>query len=251
MMVEILWALVCGLGIGAVLGYVGAGGSMLAVPALIYIFGLTPVQATTASLLVVFIGAASGAIPKMKNQEVLIKEAMVIWAIGLTTNLTGAYFLPRIPENLILTGFAFVLITAGVSMLIPAPQSSQERKVSPIALIAISLLIGALTGLFGIGGGFLAIPILILFYNVPPARAAGTSLFIIAINTLTGFFAHYRHWDEINWLIPAIMALVALVVSRVASHHSSSLSPVTLKRLFAIFVFAIALFTLIDTWVLS
>jgi uncharacterized membrane protein YfcA len=189
--------------------------------------------------------------PKFKKQEVLIKEALIIWAIGLTTNLLGAYLLPSIPERLILTGFALVLITAGLSMLVPSPTASTERKISPLALISISLIIGALTGLFGIGGGFLAIPILILFYNVAPAKAAGTSLFIIAINTLTGFFAHFRHWDEVNWSVPALMAFTALVVSQIASHHSSKLSPATLKRAFAIFVFAIAIFTLTDTWVIS
>jgi len=176
---------------------------------------------------------------------------LTIWAIGLVTNLTGAYYLPRIDENVILTGFSLVLISAGVSMLIPSPAESSERKVSPVALVGISLIIGALTGLFGIGGGFLAIPILVLFYNVSPARAAGTSLFIIMINTLTGFFAHYRHWDEVNWLIPGVIATVALLVSRFASHHSSRLSPATLKQAFALFVFAIALFTLVDTWVIT
>ena len=244
-------AVASGILIGAVLGYVGAGGSMLAIPIFIYVFGLTPVVATTASLLVVFVGAASGAIPKLRRNEILVKEALTIWAIGLVTNLTGAYYLPRIPENILLTGFSIVLITAGVSMLIPAPTQSSERKVSPLALIGISLIIGALTGLFGIGGGFLAIPILILFYNVAPVRAAGTSLFIITINTLTGFFAHFRHWSEVNWLYPGIIALVAFLVSRFASRHSSTLSPVTLKRAFALFVFAIALFTLVDTWVIT
>lgn len=248
---EILLAIACGIGIGSVLGYVGAGGSMLAVPAFIYIFGLSPVEATTASLLVVFVGAASGALPKFRRGEILIREALVIWAIGLSTNITGAYFLPRIAEDLVLTGFAIVLVTAGISMLIPTPTATSERKVSPLALIAISLIIGALTGLFGIGGGFLAIPILILFYGVSPARAAGTSLFIITINTLTGFFAHFRHWDEVNWLFPSIMAVVALLISQVASHHSSKLSPQTLKRAFAIFVFSIALFTLVDTWLVA
>jgi uncharacterized membrane protein YfcA len=136
-------------------------------------------------------------------------------------------------------------------MLIPAPKESSERKVSPLALIAISLVIGAITGLFGIGGGFLAIPILILFYNVAPAKAAGTSLFIIAINTLTGFFAHYRHWDEVNWSIPLVVALMALVISRLASRHSSNISPATLKKAFALFVFAIATFTLVDTMLIS
>ena len=248
---EIVLAILTGIAIGAILGYVGAGGSMLAVPAFIYIFGFNPVQATTAALIVVFIGAASGALPKLRKNEILIKEALVIWAIGLSTNFTGAYFLPQIPERTILTGFALVLVVAGTSMLIPAPEESSERKVSPLALIAISLVIGAITGLFGIGGGFLAIPILILFYNVAPAKAAGTSLFIIAINTLTGFFAHYRHWDEVNWSIPLVVALMALVISRLASRHSSNISPATLKKAFAFFVFAIATFTLVDTWLIS
>ncbi|MEY2871888.1 MAG: hypothetical protein RL526_28 [Actinomycetota bacterium] len=248
---ELLMAIASGVLIGSVLGYVGAGGSMLAIPIFIYVYGLSPVAATTASLLVVFVGAASGALPKLRRNEILIKESLTIWAIGLITNLTGAYYLPRIDENVILTGFSLVLISAGVSMLIPSPAESSERKVSPVALVGISLIIGALTGLFGIGGGFLAIPILVLFYNVSPARAAGTSLFIIMINTLTGFFAHYRHWDEVNWLIPGVIATVALLVSRFASHHSSRLSPATLKRAFALFVFAIALFTLVDTWVIT
>ncbi|MEY3374227.1 MAG: hypothetical protein RIT18_858 [Actinomycetota bacterium] len=248
---ELLMAIASGVLIGSVLGYVGAGGSMLAIPIFIYVYGLSPVAATTASLLVVFVGAASGALPKLRRNEILIKESLTIWAIGLVTNLTGAYYLPRIDENVILTGFSLVLISAGVSMLIPSPAESSERKVSPVALVGISLIIGALTGLFGIGGGFLAIPILVLFYNVSPARAAGTSLFIIMINTLTGFFAHYRHWDEVNWLIPGVIATVALLVSRFASHHSSRLSPATLKRAFALFVFAIALFTLVDTWVIT
>ena len=248
---EIVLAILTGIAIGAILGYVGAGGSMLAVPAFIYIFEFNPVQATTAALIVVFIGAASGALPKLRKNEILIKEALVIWAIGLSTNFTGAYFLPQIPEQTILTGFALVLVVAGTSMLIPAFKESGERKVSPLALIAISLVIGAITGLFGIGGGFLAIPILILFYNVAPAKAAGTSLFIIAINTLTGFFAHYRHWDEVNWSIPLVVALMALVISRLASRHSSNISPATLKKAFAFFVFAIATFTLVDTWLIS
>ncbi len=248
---EIALAILTGIAIGAILGYVGAGGSMLAVPAFIYIFGFNPVQATTAALIVVFIGAASGALPKLRKNEILIKEALVIWAIGLSSNVTGAYFLPQIPDQTILTGFALVLVVAGTSMLIPAFKESGERRVSPLALIAISLVIGAITGLFGIGGGFLAIPILILFYNVAPAKAAGTSLFIIAINTLTGFFAHYRHWDEVNWSIPLVVALMALVISRLASRHSSNISPATLKKAFAFFVFAIATFTLVDTWLIT
>jgi uncharacterized membrane protein YfcA len=136
-------------------------------------------------------------------------------------------------------------------MLLKPPSASAEKKLSLPALVGLSLLVGALTGLFGIGGGFIAIPILVLFYNVAPAKAAGTSLFIITINTFTGFFAHYRHWDEISWQIPILIALSAVIVSRLASARSSKLKPETLKRAFAYTVFAIAAFTLFETWVIN
>jgi uncharacterized membrane protein YfcA len=97
----------------------------------------------------------------------------------------------------------------------------------------------------------LAIPILVLFYNVAPAKAAGTSLFIITINTITGFFAHYRHWADVDWAAPIIIAITAVLVSRLASHRSARVSPLTLKRAFALTVFAIAAFTLIETWLIS
>ena len=248
---EYLLAVICGAAIGSILGFVGAGGSMVAVPILIYLYGLSPVQATTASLIIVFSGALSGLLAKFKTRDVLIRESLTIWAIGLVTNFGGAYFLPRIPESFVLTGFALVLFGAGAAMLLPAPANSTERRVSLVALVGISLLIGALTGLFGIGGGFLAIPILVRFYNVAPAKAAGTSLFIIMINTITGFFAHYRHWSSVDWVVPIIIAITAVLISRLASHRSTRVSPQTLKQAFAVTVFAIATFTLIETWLIS
>ena len=245
---ELALAIICGIAIGSILGFVGAGGSMIAVPMLVYIFEMTPVQATTASLLIVFSGALSGVISKFKSGDVLVRESISIWAIGLATNFGGAFLLPNIPDSLVLTGFSLVLIAAGISMLLKPPTSSSEKKMPLPALIGLSLLVGALTGLFGIGGGFIAIPILVLFYNVSPAKAAGTSLFIITINTLTGFFAHARHWNEISWEIPILMAITAVLVSRIATKRSASMSPQALKQAFAYTVFAISAFTLIETW---
>ena len=247
---DIALAIACGVAIGSILGFVGAGGSMVAVPMLIYVFGMSPVQATTASLIIVFSGALSGVLSKLKSKDVLIRESLSIWAIGLATNFGGAYLLPSIPESIVLTGFSLVLITAGTSMLLKPPTGSNEKQMPVPALIGLSLLVGALTGLFGIGGGFIAIPILILFYNVSPAKAAGTSLFIITINTLTGFFAHYRHWGEVSWEIPIVIAIVAVLISRVAATKSTTMRPEWLKRAFAYTVFAIAAFTLIETWIL-
>ena len=90
-----------------------------------------------------------------------------------------------------------------------------------------------------------------MLFRSAPAKAAGTSLFIITINTITGFFAHVRHWAEVDWQIPIIMAVIAVVVSRLASHRSSRVSAETLKRAFAFLVYAIAIFTLAQTWLLK
>ncbi len=246
---EILIAILCGIAIGSILGFVGAGGSMVAVPILIYIFEFSPIQATTASLVIVCAGALSGVITKFKTKEVLIRDALVIWSLGLITNFGGAYLLPKLDEKIVLTGFSLVLVSAGLSMLLPQPNAQSEKKMSATALVLLSLLIGAITGLFGIGGGFIAIPILILFYNVSPAKAAGTSLFIITINTVTGFIAHYRHWSEVEWTYPLLIALFAIITSRIAVRISTNIKPNLLKRAFALTVFAISLFTLIETWI--
>ena len=106
---EIALAILCGLAIGAVLGFVGAGGALLAVPMLIYIFNMQPVQATTAALIVVFGAALAGLIPKLRHKEVLVREGLTIWAFGLITNIGGSYVLPKLSRATIITGFSFVL----------------------------------------------------------------------------------------------------------------------------------------------
>lgn len=249
--VEIALAIICGIAIGSVLGFVGAGGALLAVPMMIYIFDMNPVQATTAALIVVFGAALAGLIPKLKNNDVLVREGLTIWALGLITNIGGSYLLPKLSRETVITGFSIVLITAGISMLLKPAQNNPERKVAIVPLIAISLVIGAMTGLFGIGGGFLAIPVLVLFYNVSPAKAGGTSLFIITVNTITGFIAHYKHWNDVEWRYPFIIAIVAIVIAQIASKRSSALPAVVLKRAFALLVFSIALFQLVETWIIS
>jgi uncharacterized membrane protein YfcA len=247
---EIFGGLLAGGFIGAVLGFVGAGGAMLAVPILLYIFDFTPQTATTAALAVVLTAAISGLLPKIKNKEVLFKEALTIWALGLSTNIGFSILVYRISSSVLTTGLAIVLITAGTTMLIK-PVAGTEKKVPLFWLILISLIIGMITGLFGIGGGFLAIPILVLFFKVPPAKAAGTSLAIIAINSITAFFGHYQSWDDVNWTVPLAMAVAAVIVARMASIKSGQVNPEILKKAFAILLYAIAIFTLLQTWVIA
>jgi uncharacterized membrane protein YfcA len=245
----ILEALIAGALIGSVLGFIGAGGAMLSVPILIYIFDFSASHASTAALAVVLLAASSGVIPKLKSKDVLIREALVIWGIGLVSNISTSLIAHNLSEKFILTGFSLVLLVAGSSMLIKPFTSGPERKMPIWSLVLVSLAIGSMTGLFGIGGGFLAIPVLVLFFQVPQNKAAGTSLLIIALNSITAFFGHYKIWHEVNWTVPIAMAISAVIISQLASGRSAKVSPLILKRAFAVLLFSISVTTLLNAWV--
>jgi len=247
---EIIGGLLAGAFIGAVLGFIGAGGAMLSVPILLYIFDFTPQAATTAALAVVLAAAISGLLPKIKSKEVLFKEALVIWGLGLITNLGFSIIAHKLSDTVITTGFSMVLVTAGTMMLIK-PIAGTEKKVPLFWLVVISLVIGSMTGLFGIGGGFLAIPVLVLFFKNPQGKAAGTSLAIIALNTITAFFGHYQSWSDVTWTTPIAMAIAAVVVARIASIRSGQMNPAILRKSFAFLLYSIAIFTLLETWVIA
>ena len=247
---EIIGGLIAGGFIGAVLGFIGAGGAMLSVPILLYIFGFTPQAATTAAIAVVLTAAISGLLPKIKSKEVLFKEAAVIWALGLVTNLGFSLIAHRISDSVLTTGFSLVLFTAGTAMLIK-PVAGTEKKIPIFWLVVMSLVIGSMTGLFGIGGGFLAVPVLVLFFNVPQGKAAGTSLAIIAINSITAFFGHYQSWSDVTWTVPIAMSIGAVIVARFASIKSGQMNQAILRKSFAGILYSIAIFSLLQTWVIA
>jgi uncharacterized membrane protein YfcA len=115
-------------------------------------------------------------------------------------------------------------------------------------LVVLSLFIGTLTGLFGIGGGFLAIPVLVLYFGTPQIVAAGTSLLIIVINSLTAFVGHRSLWEDVQWQIPILMGASAIVIAQIASQLAHKTSPVALRRAFAYLLFSISIFTLVKTY---
>jgi uncharacterized membrane protein YfcA len=244
---EIIGALIAGGAIGAVLGFVGAGGAMLSVPILMYGFGFDAKSATTAALAIVFLAALSGAIPKARKGQILYRDALVIVGLGLTTNIGFATIADDLSDSFISTGFALVLVLAGLSML-RNPKFSEQTRMPVSVLIVISLVIGSITGLFGIGGGFLAIPVLVLFFGTPQAIAAGTSLLIIALNSFISFLGHHALWDSVEWHIPIFIGGAAVVVAQVASHYSAKTTPDTLRKAFAYLLLAISVFTIAQTW---
>ena len=245
---EIIGALIAGTFIGATLGFVGAGGAMLSVPILIYLFDFAPLQATTSALAVVFLAAFAGTIPKMRHKEILYREALVISGIGLITNVGFSSIAESFSEEFVTTGFAMILALAGLSML-RSPFKDQHQRMPLTTLILLSLVIGSMTGIFGIGGGFLAIPVLVLFFGTPQTIAAGTSLLIISLNSLIALLAHYKVWGDVDWHIPSTMAISAVIIASLSSHFGKVASPNLLRKAFAFLLFSIAIFTIVHTWI--
>ena len=172
---------------------------------------------------------------------------MVIVGLGLTTNFGFATIADDLSDSFISTGFALVLVLAGLSML-RNPKFSEHTRMPVPVLIVISLVIGSITGFFGIGGGFLAIPVLVLFFGTPQAIAAGTSLLIIALNSFISFLGHHALWDSVEWHIPIFIGGAAIVVAQVASHYSAKTTPDTLRKAFAYLLLAISVFTIAQSW---
>lgn len=243
---DIALALISGAVIGAVLGVVGAGGAMLSVPILLYIFDFTAIPATTGALAIVLSAAIAGAIPKARAKEILYREAIVIWALGLVTNLAASILAHRLSDQVITTGFSVTIIFAALSML-KKSHEQEQRRMSPGALVAISLGIGVITGLFGIGGGFIVIPVLMHAFGTPARVASGTSLVVIALNSITAFIGHQSHWDEVDWKIPLVMAASATAIALLASHRQSKSNDIT-KKFFAGLLVLVAVFTMLQTW---
>jgi uncharacterized membrane protein YfcA len=132
-------------------------------------------------------------------------------------------------------------------MLRPPKLEDQKRLPLPF-LIVMSLIIGTITGLFGIGGGFLVIPVLVLYFGTPQIVATGTSLLIISANSLTAFIGHREQWSDVQWHIPILMGASAVIVAQIASQTSHKTSPVVLRKSFAYLLFVISIFTLIKTY---
>lgn len=244
---DIAIALLAGVAIGGVLGFIGSGGAMLSVPILLYLFDFTPLAATTGALAIVLAASMAGALPKARAKEIYFRDALVIWALGLVTNLSTSIIVDKLSNNFITTGFAIILLLAALSM-VRKPSDKVHKRMPIPALILISLLIGAITGIFGIGGGFVVVPVLINAFGTPPRIATGTSLVVIALNSVTAFIGHVSHWSEVSWRYPIIIGISAVFFALLASHKQKATNSPLFRNLFVGVLVTVSGFTMLQTW---
>ncbi|NOJ61352.1 sulfite exporter TauE/SafE family protein [Arthrobacter sp. 260] len=239
-------ALSLGLAVGILLGLVGAGGSIIAVPALVYGVGMSTGEAIPTSLLVVGMASVTALLPRLRagiNWPVV----GLVGAAGIPAAWGGAAVSTMLNPDLLMLFFAVIMMVAGIRMLGSVTETAGScssgprrsfRTCAPKAL-AVGLLIGFLTGLLGVGGGFLLTPALTLFLGLGLKQAVGSSLAIIAINSAAGFSAHAVGFT-IDWPLVLAFALPAILGSLIASRLAALLPERILRVSFAILIFTVA-----------
>ena len=239
--------------IGLVLGLTGGGGSILTVPILVYLMSVSPVTATAYSLFIVGTTSTFGAIQNYRKNLVDIKNGF-IFAIPsfIAVYLTRKFIVPRIPEIIIespilitkntflMLFFAVIMIFGALSVLKKKSQDNNNEEKRNLILIGIqTFTIGIIIGLVGAGGGFLIIPSLILFAKLPMRKAVGTSLFIIAMNSLVGFIGDVQNL-EIDWVFLLTFSAISVVGIFIGMYLTKYTNESQLKKIFAYFVLFMA-----------
>jgi uncharacterized protein len=232
--------------VGLVLGLLGGGGSILSIPILVYLFGLEPVLASAYSLFIVGITSLVGAIPKYRQQLLNLRTGILFGIPSIITIFaTRRWIVPAIPDvvlatetltltkRLLLLGiFAILMVLASFSMIRGRREIvSRSHKFRTMLVILEGAFIGFLTGLVGAGGGFLIIPALVFLTGLKFKTAVGTSLFIIAINSLTGFAGDVLNYT-IEWRFLLTIASLAIAGILVGHYFSSRISGVVLRKIF-------------------
>ena len=246
-MALVLLALPLGLATGAMLGLLGAGGSVLTVPALVYLVGQPVSEATTAALLIVSANAAVGAVENGRRGTIKVRLAAGFGAASILGALLGSYLSSLVRGETVLFLLALVMLGSAWSLWRGRPEREEARthgRLARIALVAgLGFSVGVLTGFFGVGGGFLIVPALVLLLDVPVRLAIGTSLLIITVTALAGLAGHLVS-GGVSWPITLAFGGAGMVGAWLGTRAGRDLTSETLRRAFAVMLVAVALFLL-------
>ncbi len=232
--------------IGVSLGLLGGGGSILAVPILLYVVGMGAKPAIAASLVVVGTTSLVGALRHARVSNVDYRTAVIFGLLSMAGSYAGGRLAAHVSDTFQLVLFAVVMLGAAVSMFRSPTEEASDGVAARLPLIVASAAaVGLLTGVVGVGGGFLIVPALVLFGGLPMKRAAGTSLLVIALNSASGFLA-YAGRVPIDWRFTALFTILAIAGVFIGSAMVQYVSQSLLKRTFAVFLVGVAGFILIQ-----
>ena len=237
--------------IGLTLGLLGGGGSILTVPVLVYVLGFPAKTAIAMSLPVVGVTSLISAGVHWKLGNVRIQTAIMFGLVAMVGSFAGAKLSVFLSGGVQLTLLAVVMLGAAVSMLRgnrlsentdEADATSFSRRFAKLAPAALA--VGVLTGIVGIGGGFLVVPALVILARVPMRQAVGTSLLVIAMNSASGFVG-YLGTVQFDWGFLSVFTAIAVAGALVGTALAARVPQAALKRAFAVFLLVLAVFVLV------
>ena len=236
--------------IGAVLGMLGGGGSVLMVPVLLYLVGLKPKTALATSQILLAVTSAVAVLVHIRARRVVWSTGVLFGAASMLGAYCGGRLARYVPARLLLLGFTGLMLLSAAQMLRGRPVGSAPRAARSGdgglsgRCAAIGFLTGSLAGMLGVGGGFLIVPALTLFSGLPIEKAVGTSLFIISLQSLAGSMGYLGH---VAVDVPVVTQLAAAMAlgSIGGGLLSRRLPAALLRRLFAGLLLGVALFMLL------
>ncbi|MFC9729832.1 sulfite exporter TauE/SafE family protein [Streptomyces roseolus] len=246
-MTPVILALAAGAVVGLALGGLGGGGSVLAVPALTYLIGLPPADAITTSLIIVTLTSITALSGHARDGNVAWRTGLLFAAAGIVPAMFAGMAAGRLPQAGLTVAFAAVAGLAALRMLRPA-RTPAVGEVRPAKAGAAGAGLGAVTGLLGVGGGFLAVPALVRVLNLPMRRAVGTSLLVITVNSLAALGARAGAGTHLDWTVIAPFTAAAILGVWDGKRHARRLTGDALQRVFAYVLLAVAAFMLVDAF---
>jgi uncharacterized membrane protein YfcA len=246
----LLATLLGALAIGLSLGLLGSGGSILTVPVLHYLVGQPERLAIGGSLLVVGSIAAAACVPYARSRQVDRRSVLWFGLPGMAGAWTGATIAAWVPGPVQLATFASVMLLAAWRMLRGGVLKRQDHVAPRAAIVAGGTGVGLLSGLVGVGGGFLIVPALVLLAGVPMGSAVGTSLAVIAMNSFAGFARYLPVLEaeglEPDWSILVVIAAVGMLGSLAGHRLGRRLPQSTLRKVFGAFLVVMGVFISIE-----
>jgi uncharacterized membrane protein YfcA len=247
--------------VGISLGLIGSGGSILSIPILVYVMGVNPVLATAYSLFIVGSSALFGGIQKVKQNLVDFHNVFLFGVPSiLAVFLTRKIILPNIPDIifstdlftlhksvLIMVVFSIVMVFASIRMItspIKNESATEIRNQKTVQLIIQGVLIGCVSGFVGTGGGFLIIPALLFLTKIPMKKAIGTSLIIVAFQSLIGFMGDIRPTQQLDWELLLIFTSCSIFGILIGNQLSKKIEGEKLKKGFGWFVLCMGIYIL-------
>lgn len=238
--------------IGLSLGLLGSGGSILTVPVLVYLVGQDEKLAIAGSLAIVGSIALAASLPYLRKKLIDWRIVVLFGIPGMAGTYAGAWMASWVSGLVQLTLFAIVMLLASWQMLKPTTIDDTPHEPREVWKIGLDgLLVGILTGLVGVGGGFLIVPALVLLGGLRMHRAVATSLIIIALKSFTGFWKYLdvldQHGLSLDWNVIIIVTAVGVVGSFAGSRIATFVDQDKLKKIFGLFLIIMSIYILVRT----